>query len=46
MELMIDWGIELEVLPEITAEMAIEEAAKNREMADARPAARLHHSGR
>ena len=37
MELMIDWGIELEVLPEITAEMAIEEAAKNREMADARP---------
>ena len=34
---MIDWGIELEVLPEITAEMAIEEAAKNREMADARP---------
>ncbi len=37
MELMIDWGIELEVLPEITAEMAIEEAAKNREMVDARP---------
>ena len=37
MELMIDWGIELEVLPEITAEMAIEDAAKNREMIDPRP---------
>ena len=43
---MIDWGIELEVLPEITAEMAIEEAAKNREMArcsSSQPG--CHHSG-